>query len=419
MYDNKIKKAFENVKPSKELVQRVLAAESIAVHSKSKPAPSFLSRHIFVIAAAICTVLICAVIAAAMTGLIDFDTIFGNYIAVKDSELANSLIGTVSHFKYKVSDSDYKIDVKGVTGTEREMIAVVEISRKDGEPTIKHLANPTDEIHLLYLWQEDNANQLLGGSSGIDFYINDAGNIELYMEFGSERKMDGKTVTVRGENFYPKKAYKDFKDANGIDYLHQKDFSGYVKVDEIDGGNPPVPTKIDDSGVIALALEWEFSFQYKSSPEALKTKDSFEPDKGFPYYQDVYALIQKEYGSYSKDESTYTVQENPADSVQIKIGPLGGKIQFSYPLNEYERACFGHPMAYSIDGRKGNQMLLIMVDGLKIPIKINSESKSNDGGPLYQCSCSLFYLDEQGRKKVIDIDSVTAISINGVEYGLK
>ena len=76
-------------------------------------------------------------------------------------------------------------------------------------------------------------------------------------------------------------------------------------------------------------------------------------------------------------------------------------------------------MLFRSDGRQGNQMLLIMVDGMKIPIKINSESKSNDGGPLYQCSCSLFYLDEQGRKKVIDIDSVTAISINGVEYGLK
>ena len=40
-----------------------------------------------------------------------------NYVHVADSELADSLMGAVHNFRYKVSDDDYAIKINGVQVT--------------------------------------------------------------------------------------------------------------------------------------------------------------------------------------------------------------------------------------------------------------------------------------------------------------
>lgn len=110
MNEDIFKKAFENVKPSEELVNSVLDVQNVpAVQKKPR---RFSCKRILGTAAAVCGVLVCGVTAAGAAGLIDFEAVFGNRVSVSDSELASSLVGTVNNFKYKVSDKDYKIDIR-------------------------------------------------------------------------------------------------------------------------------------------------------------------------------------------------------------------------------------------------------------------------------------------------------------------
>ena len=72
-----------------------------------------------------------------------------NYVHVADSELADSLMGAVHNFRYKVSDDDYAIRINGVSGDSSNMMLIAEIYRKDGTPVTDYLKNfPEDETDI-------------------------------------------------------------------------------------------------------------------------------------------------------------------------------------------------------------------------------------------------------------------------------
>lgn len=429
-----IKKAFEQITPSEELVDSVLAVESETFKpEKIRPKRKISVKRVVTAVCAACAIVAGGITAAAVTGILSFETVFEKYIIVKDSELANSLAGTVSNFKYKVSDEDYKIDVKGVTGTAKNVIFIAEISRKDGEPVVNHFANPLpdENIGLDSLWQKQEVN-LLGVSCGGSNYLNDEGNIELCYELNSDRILNGKTFTVSGENFYPYMAYWSFKKDNNIDYVSRNDYKGYVQRARINYAvDPLTPADVDDSGIIALELEWEFSFKYEASEKSLKMKSNCETEKSFIYYQDVYrlvptdkrenyeAIVEDNNGrNYKNDESSLVVQENTANNVRIEVGSLGGRIRFEYLPNEYEKANFDNPLAYIINRSSKNEVFLIMADGTEKPIKIGGGSSGSDG-TLFECDYDLSYNTEDIRKEIVEVEDITAISINGTVYELK
>ncbi|MDE7293267.1 MAG: hypothetical protein K2N72_02460 [Oscillospiraceae bacterium] len=419
MNDKMIKKAFENVTPSEELVNKVLAfnkdtAPVTVVHKKAH------IKRIVCTAAAACAVVICSLTVAAATGVIDFKAVFGDYIKISDDELANSLAGTVSGFRYKVSDEDYGIRMKGVTGTENSIIAIAELYRIDGEPVKEHFANPTEEKYLKNLWEHYKISSRNGGSGGsggsYGSYVNEDGNIELYLDWNCSSSLNGERITWQGENFYPQFAYWDFLEENEIGYMRWRDFSGYVaSVNGSISSENYFPKDVDDSGIIALRLEWEFSFEYEASENSLATKDCTAPTEKFTYYQDIYEFIPLEGGSYTTDEDSYILYENTVKVNSISIGAVGGKMELSYDINEYEDA-YIDPFKYSVRGSTQNEFFLIMADGTTLPVRVGGTSSSTLNC-RYNSTWELSYGDDAIRE-IADIQNVTAISLNGTVYEL-
>lgn len=409
MNENIIKKAFENVKPSEELVDCVLDFQNAPVVPKKTRRRGFSGKRVFGTAAAVFAVLVCGVTAAAATGLIDFEAVFGNYIVVKNSELADSLVGTVKNFKYKVSDDDYKIEIKGVTGSDKKVIVIAEILRVDGEPVVDHFANPlsSDERYLQFLWGDEDVFMTGYRGSG-DCYINEAGNIELHYDFEADKsKLSGKKITVEGENFYPNRAYWDFKHENKVEYIkwNTYNFSGYAQVDEKGGitGEHIVPAEVDDSGVIALDLEWEFSFKYTPSNKSTEVKSLSSPEESFTLKQTVYNI---------HDTSDIFDCETTAVPTYIEAGSTGGSIDFKYEMTQYDNT-----LDYAVKFNN-NELYIILKDGKRVRGSFGGSS-ARPIGSVYECSYSINYWDENGREAFIEVEDITAISINGTVYELK
>ena len=413
MNEDTIKKAFEQVKPSEELVDSVLSFKTEAVCRKK-----ISVKRILCTVTAACAVLICGITAAAVTGLIDFEAIFGDHIRVDDSELASSLVGTVSGFKYKVSDDDYKIDIKGVTGSDKAVTVIAEISRVDGVPVADCFANPVspDERILECLWSEDDIF-LTGYSGSWQYYINEAGNIEIFKEFESESKISGKKITVEGENFYPGFTYRNFMNENNVSYIKWDDynFSGYAQRDKngsITGANL-VPAEVDDSSVIALDLEWKFSFKYTASDKSAEVKSLTAPEENFIINPTVYSHIHQSV-NHHLDDSDIIACEIMAVPTYIEAGSTDASVNFEYEMTEYDN----NP-DYSIGffDNYGNELYIILKDGELVRCGIDSGSGEPDGN-IYKCSCRMHYFDENDKRIFINADDIAALSINGTVYEL-
>lgn len=404
------KKAFENVKPPEELVNRVLDVRNVPAETK-RTRRRFSGKRVFGTAAAVCAVLICGITAAAVTGLIDFNAVFGEYIIVEDVELANSLIGTVSNFKYKVSDSDYKISIKGAMGTDGEIAAIAEISRKDGTPVVEHFLNPAEsdleEQGLDSLW--DSVEISYNCSGGYGSYVNSDGNIEVFTQFNGARDNKDKKVTVKGENFYPREDYWDFCQQQGVYYMkYGNDFRGYVRNDST--YENIIPAEVDDSGVILLDLEWEFSFVFKASDKSKEIKSLNNPTDSFLYRQIVREMNEDSEGFASDEEIIY---ERTATASYIEIGSTGGKIDFEYETTEYDD--YNKYFSSHLDG---NELYIVLSGGEQMKAKFGSGTFDTNRD-IAQCSCEIRYLDENGEKTYVDVDSIEALSINGTVYNLK
>lgn len=412
----KIDSALGMLSTDKDLV----SAAKIRAAAERRKIPA---KRIFGTAAAVCGILICGVTAAAATGLIDFEAVFGDYIVVKNSELANSLVGKVKNFKYKVSDSDYKIEIKGVTGTDKNIIGIAEISRVDGTPVIDHFVNPTGETYLSALWEHADMDLLYGSTSagGIGS-INDDGNIEYYFEVSGDRNLAGKKFKVESKNFYPNEAYLKYKFDKKIHYMEWRDFSGYVQADESwsashDNINP---ADVDDSDIIALELEWEFSFTYNPSEASMKTKKLLDPEDDFIFYQYSEKIIYTEDGGGYADPDSRIDFETAVNCTQIEVGPMNGHIKFEYELTEYHQQSFFGTYWHTKQDNDKNVVFLITADGGTIPVKFGGFTGSGGGdGELFQCDYELVYTGEDYRKEIIETENVTAISINGTVYELK
>ncbi|MCM1329024.1 MAG: hypothetical protein NC253_06230 [Ruminococcus sp.] len=418
------KKAFENIKPPEELVNRVLDVKNVPAETK-KARRRFSGKRVFGTAAAVCAVLICGITAAAVTGLIDFNAVFGDFIAVRDTELANSLAGTAKNFEYKVSDSDYKFSVKGVTGTDKSLVAVVELSRVDGTPVSEHFAVPVESnvlgwLGLHNLWQHQQMHLLYEyGGVGYGNYVNNDGNIEFYIEMECDRELIGKKVSVEGKNFYPDEVYNNFLKENNVRYFEWEDFSGYVRDNHGSVSyNNYVPVDFDDSSVLALELEWEFSFVYNPSETALKTRVCQDVEEDFVYYITVTKLIPTEDGGAYGDK---VMLERTVNCTYIDVGPMYSHLNFEYEPSEYEKEELKNPGTYSVsqlDDKDNNEMCLIMSDGGTIPIKVSSGTCTYGDG-IYKLEYEFKYSIDGGKQEIVKTEDVEALSINGTIYNLK
>lgn len=391
------KKAFENVKPSEELVNGVLSPQNVPVKTKSK---SFSIKRVFCAVAAVCAVLVCGISAAAAAGFINFDTVFGGRISVSDTELASSLVGTVNNFKYKVSDKDYKIDIKGVTGDNTSVLVAAEISRKDGTPVIDCFANPVppDERQLVPLSQLTKISALDGFGYSMDYHISEEGNIELSMQLYSGGGLDGRKFTFKGGNFYPAGAY--------IKYERQNETDGVVQTEYVEYRDPvAVPDSsgavIDLNDILALDLKWEFSFTYRQSDKSKQVKSINAPEERFSLKMKVHMFDPPE-------DKFYDITAQPS---HIEAGSTGGRIDYVYNTD------YAFDLAYVTGVTEDNEIYIIMKDGERVRSSFNGGYEKPDGG-IQTCSYGLSYWDEDDREIFIDVEDIAAVSINGTVYEL-
>lgn len=427
------KKAFENVKPSEELVNSVLDIPNVSAVPKKTMRRSFFGKYRRAAVIALCGLMVCGCTAAA-TNVIKFGELFGGRFFAEDNEFADTLMGTVRDFSYKVSDEDYKISVKGITGNDSGFFAVAEISRVDGEPVADHFVNPM-EIFPENEDFPDNKNYIspnwierdFGGvcsPASFNSYVNSMKNIELYISLPSTSFQSDDRVIIRGENFFPSYKYWDFMKKNNVDYVRFEEpkFSGYVYHDwgediwKEDSGTSNadfVPVDFDDSSIIALDLEWEISFTPVASKNAKKGKEIKKFDEDFVYLLDVYEL-----GDFENVVAEY---ERILTPVSINVTPLGTDIEYTYPMpeNEYE-----NPDKYSIwETNINNEIFLILKDGSTVKSWVGRNGYSiNADETGYNGTMHIVYQDftvENSKQAVIKVKDVKAISINGTVYDLK
>ncbi len=408
-----IKKSFEDIFPSEELIKKTLSQAGEKNHKGTR------TKRAVTAAFAACAVLALGVTAAAAGGYIDFDAVFGNYIKVPDSELAASMVSCVSDLRYRVSDKNYKFTVKGAVGDDRNAMVILELSRTDGTPVTEHFNFDTDEISLQSIhdgFEIRSVFEALSGSCGYGYNINEKGNIEMIVHGNCKESINGKIFKVCGENFYPEKQYFNKLNTENIYYGLNNGKWGYYKI------KTNTPSDFDDSALRLLDLKWEISFSYKPSEDSIKTLTCKELSQEFIYRQDIRETEGKENNngsiSYYAKPELLAVTENNARPELIEIGAVNGRIIFNYKPNEYEITENNGPCRYSIITSQNSEAYIIYKDGTHITVQESNSSGSENDENIHK-EVTLSYYTDDWEKTFIELDKVEAFYINGTIYNLE
>lgn len=358
--------AFEGFSPSEELVERVREKRF------GRRKKNHIIKRAVIIPVAACLAVLFTVTAAAE--LFGFDEILGRYIRIDDSELAQSLIGTVSDVKYTVSDDDYKIQVMGVTGSYDSMFAAVKLSRKDGTPVTDHfLIDCPDDHNISWQRAQWDIKAYKGGfGGGGGSYIDEYGNIIYTMDINGD-DLTGKKIEITCDRLVLLKESFELQNENNVYYGLNHRKWGYYKQETDE------PVDFDDSSVLCLPIGWSVSFRYTASENALTVR-----------YADISA----------QDNSEYTITE-------LKATASGVRMSFTSDQD-------------NIREEYGKKAYMIMYDNTHIPLSATSGSSSFNGE--YWDNCIDFEYSEEVNttiKQYIDITQAKAVYFDGVTYELE
>ncbi|MBQ5334269.1 MAG: hypothetical protein J6K92_13570, partial [Oscillospiraceae bacterium] len=396
-----IKNAFENITPSEELMEKVITSRTAPLKRASR------MKKWIIIPAAVCFAACLGITAAAVTGNLDFDVLFGDRIKVADSELAEELVGKVSNVKYSVSDNDYIVSVAGVTGGADNCYAVIEISRKDGTPVTEYFQNPADYDYEALSWIHegyDLKNTLgltanLSSGAGLDTSITEYGNIIFTLDIdgdGSE-PLSGKIIAAEGDTLVWGNRFTELCIDTNSYYGRNKGEWGFFDKDT----NEPVQTDI--SSAMALPLKWSISFKYTASDKALDVLTCKEPkEKAILRLKSPDEIGDKIYeGGSERYEFECTVKF-------IEISPTGGKMDIEFPCVE------NNDFFLCAETGMENEMYLVKTDGSLIPVSMNGWSGKYGEG-IAEMSIRLDYMQlNDYLRNYMDISDVCALSFNGV-----
>ena len=204
---DKMKSYFDNISPEKsheQITQDVISkAESSARKRRFRPLTAV---------AAATAVMAVGVTTAAATGLLNINDIFGGRISAQDEALAGNLMIAAEDFTWTVSDDDYMIELKGVTGSKSDMLMVYEIKRTDGKPVTDYMTN-VPEDGMLVGFVEASFSDESAFSKAMDdnqYTVNENGNIEIYNRIITNGDLSGQQYSVNGVNLYPNHELWDF-----------------------------------------------------------------------------------------------------------------------------------------------------------------------------------------------------------------
>lgn len=276
---NKIEAYYDGISHGKDTAK--LADDIIRRANHTATKRSF--RPAAAIAAA-AVLMVGGVTAAAATGLLNINDMFGGRISAQDEQLAQGLVGAAKDFTWTTSDDDYAIELKGVTGSESDMLLMYEIVRTDGRPVTDFMTNIPEDGELDMFTDisfSDHSPYMMKGSDM--YFINEDGNVDIYYRIVTNGNITGEHYSQKSVNLYPEKMLWDYlqhKDV-GIVMHMPREWSdrpiGFYN-DEAFNDKTPLDIPINDENIIGLELEWSIDFTYYPSDIAALSKSIPEED---------------------------------------------------------------------------------------------------------------------------------------------
>ena len=394
---SEIKNYFDKISPEhtpEQIAQAVIQrADSGAKKRRFKP---------FTAIAAAAAVMAVGVTTAAATGLLNINDIFGGRISAQDEVLAGELVVAAEDFTWSVSDEDYMIELKGVTGSKSDMLLVYEIKRTDGKPVTDYMTNIPEDGALVGFVEVGFSDESAFSTAMDDnqYAVNEHGNIEINNRIITNGDLTGQQYSVNGVNLYPNHELWSFlQQQNDRIFMwdHRSDehpigFYSHNSFKE----NKPIDIALNDERIIGLELTWSIDFTYSPSDIAMLSK-----------------AIEKD--AMTIDIERRTAYSQIVDTLDCKIiqnhfSCVGGWIELEYS---------GEPETGDIE--KCNEVYLITEDKTHIPCTFTSRGYSTlyINGAVTTVDVEIRYSETaDGPITAIDIDKITAISINGEIFPL-
>lgn len=402
---------FDKVAPAagdKEFLEGVLRkAENMNENKKKLNAKPMLA------AAAAVAALSVGVTAAAATGLIDFNKIFDGLISAEDETMGGSLASEMTDFRYEVSDSDYIIVPNGVTGTASNICVSFDIERADGQPVSDFMLRNGSGKELVTAMDYNVVTDTTQGfGSGLDEYsvvVNDEGDLTVMLSVTYTIPVDECKVRIMGSDLFEEKelirfreennVWEYFVDADGQPIHHGQNVSSLAYDTALFGFGAKERKDIDMSEIRYFELDWGVEFVYTPSESAMQTLTV--ADVSQTYMEPV--TVWGESDKLTASEIECTVQS-------IEISGAGGSIE--YDRDPAFEALYNED---KICSEFDQYDILLLTDSGK---EIRAEFELGTGAGNTQ-KFYFRYVDDKGERIAVDITTVTAISVNGVEYELK
>lgn len=389
---DKIKAYFDGFVPEHSPEQIAGAVIQAAKESKRRRIRPIVA------AAAAAVVMTAGVSAAAATGLLNINEIFGGRITAEDETLAGALVGAAKDFTWTVSDEDYAIGLKGVTGSESDMLLMYEIVRTDGKPVTDFMTNiPEDGILKGFIDISFSDENAFSAACDTNVYcVNEQGNIEVFNRIITNGDLTGQHYSVRGTNLYPEQQMWD--------YLQHKDI-GITMYTPLEGSERPVGfykktepagIELNDENIIGLELSWSIDFTYSPS-EAARLSKAIKEDAEISV-------------------SRWLARTGGLDTLECKVT----KSHFSC-VGGWIEAEYRGEATIGIYDDKHNDIYLLTDSGEQLPCTFVGwgSRTSYIGEPVTSIDIEVRYGEySDGPITAIDISEITAISINGETFPL-
>lgn len=391
---SRIERYFEDITPMQ-------TAEQIAqgVMRKAESGAKKRSFRPLVAVAAAVAVTAAGVTTAAATGFLNINEIFGGRISAQDEMLAGELVIAAEDFTWSVSDEDYMIELKGLTGSKSDMLLMYEIKRTDGRPVTDYMTNiPEDGLLTSFVNNGFEDEKIFTAAMDYNQYtVNEQGNIEVFNRLITDGDLVGWHYSVDGNNLYPAQQLLDLQqDEHFIMWTVESDEipMGFYTHQSIEDAIPAIA--LNDERIIGLELEWSIDFTYSPSGTSALSKNITAEDM---------AVSVNRQNTFTGDTETLecTITKNHFSCV-------GGWLELEY-YNEPDVGDLGTV----------NEVYLITEDGNQIPCSFVSYGYHTlyVDGTVTTIDAEIRYSENINEPiTAIDISEITAISINGEIFPL-
>lgn len=412
---------FDRITPessSEEFLRGVLRKAEKMENNKKR---SFGKRPIIIAAAAAATLSV-GVSAAAATGLLSFNNIFGSVITAESETMADNLISEPKGFRFAVSDEDYTIVPKGVTGGTQDFIAAFDIVRTDGQPVSDFLFTQPESGRLAIVnetWvQIDEPLNYAGGLDAFDVTFNEDGNISVVVAMHYSIDITGETVRIFGSDLYELDKLLEFQDSSAMhtdfiddngEYIYRYDMeSGRVYDSGFLTDNEYKLINLEQSDILLHELDWSVEFEYTQAISSLKAADLSRPfTDAVQVDLAIDELPRDQFPDATETvEVEAVVQDIDITSVMGSITYKLGEELLKYPA--------GKSMVFSEP-----QVELITDSGGRIKAEFNGSSCYEDADGLWLYQLSVKFCDNDGSRIAVDLSEISAVSINDVVYELQ